>query len=103
MNSGDVFSYNDVVGQRTAARGYQAAPAYVQGETVDEIGGGICQTSSTLYLACLRSNLEITERYAHRYVPAYITAGMDATVSWGGPGLQVHQQLPVPHQDRHHL
>ena len=84
MNSGDVFSYNDVVGQRTAARGYQAAPAYVQGETVDEIGGGICQTSSTLYLACLRSNLEITERYAHRYVPAYITAGMDATVSWGG-------------------
>ena len=85
MNSGDVFSYNDVVGQRTAARGYQAAPAYVQGETVDEIGGGICQTSSTLYLACLRSNLEITERYAHRYVPAYITAGMDATVSWGGP------------------
>ncbi len=85
MNSGDVFSYNGVVGQRTAARGYQAAPAYVQGETVDEIGGGICQTSSTLYLACLRSNLEITERYAHRYVPAYITAGMDATVSWGGP------------------
>ena len=85
MNSGDVFSYNEVVGQRTAARGYQAAPAYVQGETVDEIGGGICQTSSTLYLACLRSNLEITERYAHRYVPAYITAGMDATVSWGGP------------------
>lgn len=81
----------------------RAAPAYVQGETVDEIGGGICQTSSTLYLACLRSNLEITERYAHRYVPAYITAGMDATVSWGGPGLQVHQQLPVPHQDRHHL
>ena len=85
MNSGDVFSYNEVVGQRTAARGYQAAPAYVQGQTVDEIGGGICQTSSTLYLACLRSNLEITERYAHRYVPAYITAGMDATVSWGGP------------------
>ena len=85
MNSGDVFSYNEVVGQRTTARGYQAAPAYVQGETVDEIGGGICQTSSTLYLACLRSNLEITERYAHRYVPAYITAGMDATVSWGGP------------------
>ena len=41
MNTGDVFSYNEVVGQRTAARGYKAAPAYVQGETVDEIGGGI--------------------------------------------------------------
>ena len=45
MNAGDVFSYNDAVGQRTAENGYQPAPAYVKGETVDEIGGGICQTS----------------------------------------------------------
>lgn len=96
MNSGDVFSYNDVVGQRTAARGYQAAPAYVQGETVDEIGGGICQTSSTLYLACLMSNLEITERYAHRYVPAYIAWGMDATVSWGGPDYKFTNNTLYP-------
>lgn len=85
LNSGETFSYNESVGKRTADRGFKPAPAYVKGETVDEIGGGICQTSSTLYLACLMSNLEITERYAHRYVPAYITAGMDATVSWGGP------------------
>ncbi|RAZ93300.1 hydrolase, partial [Klebsiella oxytoca] len=78
-------SYNETVGQRTTAKGYKPAPAYVKGETVDEIGGGVCQPSSTLYLACLRANLEITERYAHRYVPAYIGKGMDATVSWGGP------------------
>ena len=96
MNAGDVFSYNGVVGQRTAARGYQAAPAYVQGETVDEIGGGICQTSSTLYLACLRSNLEITERYAHRYIPSYIPAGMDATVSWGGPDYKFTNNTDYP-------
>ena len=96
MNPGDVFSYNGVVGQRTAARGYQAAPAYVRGETVDEIGGGICQTSSTLYLACLRSNLEITERYAHRYIPAYIPAGMDATVSWGGPDYKFTNNTDYP-------
>lgn len=83
LNAGDVFSYNETVGKRTAASGYQMAPAYVQGETVDVIGGGVCQPSSTLYLACLRANLEITERYAHRYVPSYITMGMDATVSWG--------------------
>ena len=85
LNSGDTFSYNDSVGKRTEARGFKPAPAYVKGETVDEVGGGICQTSSTLYLACLLSNMEITERYAHRYVPAYIDWGMDATVSWGGP------------------
>ena len=96
MNTGDVFSYNGVVGQRTAANGYQAAPAYVKGETVDEIGGGICQTSSTLYLACLRGNLEITERYAHRYIPAYVPAGMDATVSWGGPDYKFTNNTDYP-------
>ncbi len=96
LNAGETFSYNEAVGQRTAERGYKPAPAYVQGETVDEIGGGICQTSSTLYLACLRSNLEITERYAHRYIPAYIPAGMDATVSWGGPDYKFTNNTDYP-------
>ena len=96
LNCGEVFSYNGTVGQRTAARGYQAAPAYVKGETVDEIGGGICQTSSTLYLACLRSNLEIVQRYAHRYAPSYITWGLDATVSWGGPDYQFKNDTNYP-------
>lgn len=96
MNTGDIFSYNGVVGQRTTARGYKPAPAYVKGETVDEIGGGICQTSSTLYLACLRANLEITERYAHRYIPTYITPGMDATVSWGGPDYKFTNNTSYP-------
>ncbi len=96
MNTRDVFSYNETVGQRTAANGYQPAPAYVKGETVDEIGGGICQTSSTLYLACLRGNLEITERHAHRYIPAYIAAGMDATVSWGGPDYKFTNNTDYP-------
>ena len=96
MNSGDVFSYNEVVGQRTAAAGFKPAPAYVRGETVDEIGGGICQVSSTLYYACLKGNLEITERYAHRYVPAYIDWGMDATVSWGGPDYKFTNDTSYP-------
>ena len=96
LNSGDIFSYNQSVGKRTEARGYKPAPAYVKGETVDEVGGGICQTSSTLYLACLLSNLEITERYAHRYIPAYISAGMDATVSWGGPDYKFTNNTLYP-------
>ena len=96
LNSGETFSYNQSVGQRTEARGYKPAPAYVKGETVDEVGGGICQTSSTLYLACLLGNLEITERYAHRYVPAYISWGMDATVSWGGPDYKFTNNTLYP-------
>ena len=96
MNAGDVFSYNETVGKRTAEAGFQPAPAYVKGETVDEIGGGICQVSSTLYYACLRGNLAITERYAHRYVPAYIDWGMDATVSWGGPDYKFTNDTLYP-------
>ena len=96
LNCGDVFSYNETVGQRTAARGYQPAPAYVRGETVDEIGGGVCQPSSTLYFACLLANLEITERYAHRYAPTYIEHGMDATVSWGGPDYKFTNNTDYP-------
>lgn len=96
VNSGETFSYNGRVGRRTTAKGYQAAPAYVQGLTVDEIGGGVCQPSSTLYLACLRSNMQITERSPHRYVPAYIPAGMDATVSWGGPDYKFTNNTPYP-------
>lgn len=96
INSGEVFSYNGRVGRRTTAKGYQAAPAYVQGLTVDEIGGGVCQPSSTLYLASLRANMQITERSPHRYVPAYIPAGMDATVSWGGPDYKFTNNTPYP-------
>lgn len=96
LNSGDTFSYNGKVGRRTAAGGFQEAPAYVQGNTVNEIGGGVCQPSSTLYLACLYANLQIVQRSAHRYVPAYIPKGMDATVSWGGPDYKFKNNTDYP-------
>lgn len=96
LNDGDVFDYNAVVGKRTTDRGFGAAPAYVNGETVDTIGGGICQVSSTIYYAALLSNLEIVERYAHRYAPSYITWGMDATVSWGGPEFRFKNDTGYP-------
>lgn len=96
LNSGETFSYNDAVGRRTVEKGYGPASAYISGETVDVIGGGICQGSSTLYLACLRANLEITERYAHRYTPSYITWGLDATVSWGSPDYKFTNNTDYP-------
>ena len=96
LNDGDVFDYNAVVGKRTTDRGFGAAPAYVNGETVDTIGGGICQVSSTIYYATLLANLEIVERYAHRYAPSYITWGMDATVSWGGPEFRFRNNTGYP-------
>ncbi len=93
---GETFSYNDVVGERTAEAGFQAAAAYLNGETVQELGGGICQGSSTLYCACLYANLEIVARSNHTYVSSYVPLGMDATVSWGGPDFQFKNNTDYP-------
>ena len=82
---GQQFSYNAALGERTAAKGYKAAGAYVNGQTVATIGGGICQVSSTLYYCTLIADLQIDTRLAHGYVSSYMPMGMDATVSWGGP------------------
>ena len=85
LQPGEEFSFNDTVGQRTAEKGYQGAAAYNNGEVVEEIGGGVCQVSSTLYNAVLKSGLKTTVRRSHTYEPSYVTPGTDATVSWGGP------------------
>ena len=83
IRPGETFSYNEALGERTAEKGYKPAGAYSGGKTVQTIGGGICQVSSTLYYACLKADLEIVERYAHGYTVSYMPYGMDATVSWG--------------------
>ncbi len=96
LNDGDIFDYNKVVGKRTRERGFGEAATYVNGETVNTVGGGICQVSSTIYLATLLANLEIVERYNHRFYPGYITLGMDATVSWGGPEFRFKNNTGYP-------
>ena len=80
---GETFSYNKIVGERTIAKGYKEAAVYSGGKVIDGIGGGICQLSSTLYNAALYANLQITQRSSHRFLTSYVTAGRDATVSWG--------------------
>lgn len=85
LNPGDEFSYNTVVGERTTDRGYQSAGAYSGNEIIDEVGGGVCQPSSTLYMAVLRADLEVTQRVNHSFTVSYTPLGEDATVSWGGP------------------
>ena len=64
---GEEFSYNNTTGSRSADKGYLPAPVYSGGASVDETGGGICQTSSTIYYAVLHTTLEIVERHAHMY------------------------------------
>ena len=83
LNPGDEFSYNKVVGQRTAARGFREAGIFVSGRLEEGLGGGVCQPSSTLYMAVLRADLKVTERSNHGMTVSYTPLGEDATVSWG--------------------
>ncbi|RLL45152.1 hypothetical protein D8M04_09830 [Oceanobacillus piezotolerans] len=82
---GGTFSFNDTVGQRTPERGYKKAPVIVRGELSEDIGGGICQVSSTLFNAVDLKGIQIIERYAHSRRVPYVPSGRDATVSWWGP------------------
>ncbi|MGM9551270.1 MAG: VanW family protein [Clostridia bacterium] len=93
---GEVFSFNKTVGERTAARGYKVAAAYSAGKTVDSIGGGICQVSSTLYNSVLLSNLEIVERRSHQMTVGYVPLGRDATVSWGTQDFKFKNNTDFP-------
>ena len=79
---GETFSFNEATGQRTASKGYKEATAIAGGQNVPEIGGGVCQTSSTLFNAVARANLEIVYRSPHAWPSSYVPKGMDATVNW---------------------
>ena len=85
---GETFSYNASVGRRTIQAGFKEAGAYVNGKVTNEVGGGICQVSSTLYNAVLRANLEVVERTNHMFAVGYVPIGTDATVSWGAPDFK---------------
>ncbi len=93
---GDVFSYNDIVGERSAARGFKVAHVYMNNEVVDGIGGGICQVSSTLYCATLYANMEIVTRTNHQLPVSYVPLGQDATVDYGNIDFKFKNNTGYP-------
>ncbi|MCX8128961.1 MAG: VanW family protein [Clostridia bacterium] len=76
----EVFSFNETVGERTKAAGYLDAYVYKKGKVVPDLAGGICQVSSTLYNAVLKSDLDIVERRNHMFIVTYVKPGTDATI-----------------------
>lgn len=96
LQPGQELSYNEALGPRTKELGWLPAPAYSGTKLVDSPGGGICQVSSTLYLASVYSELTIVERRNHGYPVSYIPLGMDATVSWGFADLKIRNDSPMP-------
>jgi len=78
---GEVFSFNQVVGDTTKQKGYLPAPTYVNGKLKDDYGGGVCQVSTTLYNAVINAGLEVVERHPHSMIVTYVPVGMDAAIA----------------------
>ncbi len=93
---GEVFSFNQVVGKRSAEKGYLRARVIVKGEFSEGIGGGICQVSSTLFNAIDNAGLETIQRYSHTRSVPYVPSGRDATVSWYGPDFSFKNKYNQP-------
>lgn len=97
VGPGETFSYNDATGDTTtSANGYRLATAFSNGRRVQEYGGGICQVSSTLYGAALRSNMQIIERSNHMMPVGYCPLGQDATVSYGSLDFKFKNPTDYP-------
>ena len=82
LKPGEEFSFNKVVGQRTTANGFKEATVILGGQYEQGLGGGVCQVSSTLYNAVLKSDLQVTKRSPHAWPSDYVLEGLDATVNW---------------------
>ncbi len=87
LSKGERFSFNSVVGKRTAANGYKNAKIILDGEFVEGVGGGVCQVSSTLYNAALLAGLKIVKAQKHSQPVSYVKSGFDAMVNYGTSDL----------------
>lgn len=93
---GEEFSYNKATGPRTAEYGYKEANVIIGGELTPDVGGGVCQTSTTLYNALLLADLTITERHHHSIPVSYVPIGQDAAVAYGYLDLKFKNSFDFP-------
>ena len=93
---GDVFSYNEHIGEKNLSNGYKNAPVIVQGVVQEGVGGGVCQVSSTLYNSVLYAGLELVNIKNHSIPSSYVSMGRDATVTDGGIDFVFKNNLKYP-------
>lgn len=96
IEPGATFSFNEVVGDTTAERGYKEAPVLYSSGLGSSDGGGICQVSTALYIAAVRADLEIVERHPHSVPSDYAPIGLDATIVYGSRDLRIKNNTDFP-------
>lgn len=93
---GEEYSASNGMGSRNAANGYLEAGSYLDGQTVQSYGGGVCQVSTTLYNAVLLAELEITERWSHSMTVDYVKPSMDAAIAEGSKDFKFKNNTGAP-------
>ena len=93
IKPGDTFSFNDRVGPRTVERGFREGQMIIGSLLLPAIGGGVCQTATTLFNNAFELGLPIVERHNHSFYISHYPMGRDATVSWGGPDFVFRNDL----------
>jgi AMMECR1 domain-containing protein len=93
LEPGAVLSFNATVGPRSAERGFLDAPVILREERQLQLGGGICQVASTLFVAGLVAGLTPIERHRHSSPVDYIALGEDATIAWGYRDLKLRNDF----------
>ena len=97
IKPGREFSFNDTTGARTEKNGWEKAATIVYGNTFeDDYGGGICQVSTTLFIAVAKSGLRWTERTHHTFPSSYVPKGLDATVNYGSKDFRFVNNTDYP-------
>lgn len=96
IQPGEVFSFNEAVGTWSRNDGYRKAPVSFNGQLIWTWGGGVCQTSTTLYNAMLLAGLDLVERHRHRFAPGYVAAGRDAAVAYKNIDLKFRNPYNWP-------
>lgn len=89
IEEGEIFSFNEITGKRNEENGYKTAKIIHNGTYILGYGGGVCQVSSTIYVACLMSGLEILEVSSHSLPVSYVEPSFDAMVNFGAIDLKV--------------
>ena len=93
IKPGDTFSFNDRVGPRTVERGFREGQMIIGSLLLPSIGGGVCQTATTLFNNAFELGLPVVERHNHSFYISHYPMGRDATVSWGGPDFVFKNDL----------
>lgn len=107
LQPGESFDFNQFIGKRTSEKGYKEAPGIYEGTLRQELGGGICQTTGTLYHSVLMADLQVDIRKPHSWPSDYVDIGTDATVTWGGADFKFTNNTEYPvaihsyYNDRH--